>query len=65
MPSLTMTIAADLYTLQEIDSAIEAVRASLTTVEEQLGESEELVAGRQAVDEARDALEGVSRQQRD
>lgn len=65
MPSLTMTIAADLYTLQEIDSAIEAVRASLTTVEEQLGESEELVGGRQAVDEARDALEGVSRQQRD
>ena len=65
MPSLTMTIAADLYTLQEIDSAIEAVRASLTTVEEQLGESEELVAVRQAVDEARDALEGVSRQQRD
>lgn len=65
MPSLTMTIAADLYTLQEIDSAIEAARASLATVEEQLGESEELIAGRQAVEEARDALEGVSRQQRD
>jgi len=65
MPSLTMTIAADLYTLQEIDSAIEAARASLATVEEQLGESEELIAGRQAVEEARDALEGVSKQQRD
>jgi len=65
MPSLIMTIAADLYTLQEIDSAIEAARASLATVEEQLGESEELIAGRQAVEEARDALEGVSRQQRD
>ena len=65
MPSLTMTIAADLYTLQEIDSAIEAARASLATVEEQLGESEALIAGRQAVEEARDALEGVSKQQRD
>ena len=65
MPSLIMTIAADLYTLQEIDSAIEAARASLATVEEQLGESEELIAGRQAVEEARDALEGVSKQQRD
>jgi len=60
-----MTIAADLYALQEIDSAVEATKASLTAVEEQLGESEELIAGRQAVEEARDALEGVSKQQRD
>jgi predicted nucleic acid-binding Zn-ribbon protein len=60
-----MTIAADLYALQEIDSAIEAARASLAAVEEQLGESEELIAGRQAVEEERDALEGISRQQRD
>jgi len=65
MPSLVMTIAADLYALQEIDSAIEAAKASLAAVEEQLGESEELVAGRQTVEEGRDALEGVSRQQRD
>jgi predicted nucleic acid-binding Zn-ribbon protein len=65
MPSLTMTIAADLYALQEIDSAIEAAKASLAAVEEQLGESEELIAGRQAVEERRDALEGVSRQQRE
>ncbi len=65
MPSLTMTIAADLYALQEIDSAIEAAGASLAAVEEQLGESEELIAGRQAVEEGRNALEGVSRQQRE
>ncbi len=65
MPSLVMTIAADLYALQEIDSAIEAAREALATVEEQLGESEELIAGRQAVEEERDALEGISRQQRD
>ena len=43
MPSLVMTIAADLYALQEIDSAIEAARVSLAAVEEQLGESEELI----------------------
>jgi predicted nucleic acid-binding Zn-ribbon protein len=60
-----MTIAADLYALQEIDSAVEATKASLTAVEEQLGESEELIAGRQAVEEGRDALESVSKQQRE
>jgi hypothetical protein len=65
MPSLIMTIAADLYALQEIDSAIEAATASLAAVEEQLGEGEELIAGREAVEEARHALEGVSRQQRE
>jgi len=65
MPTLIMTIAADLYALQEIDSAIEAVKASLMAVEEQLGESEELIAGRQAVEEGRAALEGVGKQQRE
>ncbi|MCJ7509747.1 MAG: hypothetical protein MUP14_02530 [Dehalococcoidia bacterium] len=65
MPTLIMTIAADLYALQEIDSAIEAVKASLMEVEEQLGETEELIAGRQAVEEERAALESVSKQQRD
>ena len=65
MPSLVMTIAADLYALQEIDSAVEATKASLAAVEEQLGESEELIAARQAVGEGRDALEDVSKQQRE
>jgi predicted nucleic acid-binding Zn-ribbon protein len=65
MPSLVMTIAADLYALQEIDSDVEATKASLAAVEEQLGESEELIAARQAVGEGRDALEDVSKQQRE
>jgi predicted nucleic acid-binding Zn-ribbon protein len=65
MPSLTMTIAADLYALQEIDSAIEAAMTSLAAVEEQLGEGEELIAGRQAVEEGRHAFEGFSKQQRE
>jgi predicted nucleic acid-binding Zn-ribbon protein len=65
MLSLVMTIAADLYALQEIDSAVEATKASLAAVEEQLGESEELVAARQAVEEGRDALEDVNKQQRE
>jgi predicted nucleic acid-binding Zn-ribbon protein len=60
-----MTIAADLYALQEIDSAIEATMTSLAAVEEQLGEGEELIAGRQAVEEGQHAVEGLSRQQRD
>ncbi len=34
-------------------------------VEEQLGESEELIASRQAVEDGRDALEAVNKQQRD
>ncbi|MGQ9572512.1 MAG: zinc ribbon domain-containing protein [Dehalococcoidia bacterium] len=65
MPSLAMTIAADLYALQEIDAAFEAAKASLAAVEEQLGESEELVAARRAVDDARGALGAVSKQQRE
>jgi predicted nucleic acid-binding Zn-ribbon protein len=65
MPSLTMTIAADLYALQEIDSAIEATMTSLAAVEEQLGESEELIAGRQAVEERQHAIEDLGKQERD
>ncbi len=60
-----MTIAGDLYDLQQIDSAIDAAKAGLATVEEQLGESEELIAGRRAVEERREALKGLRDQQRD
>jgi hypothetical protein len=60
-----MTIAGDLHDLQQIDSAIDAAKASLATIEEQLGESEELTAGRQAVEERRGALEDLRRRQRD
>ena len=44
---------------------MEDAEASLMVVEEQLGESEELIASRQAVEDRRDALEAVNKQQRD
>jgi predicted nucleic acid-binding Zn-ribbon protein len=60
-----MAIAAELYVLQEIDSAIDAARAALTVVEEQLGETEELIAARAAVDEYSEALRALREGQRD
>lgn len=60
-----MAIAAELYVLQEIDSAIDAARAALAAVEEQLGETEELVAARAAVDEHSEALRPLREGQRD
>jgi predicted nucleic acid-binding Zn-ribbon protein len=60
-----MAIAAELYALQEIDSAIDAARATLVAVEEQLGETEELAAARAAVDEHRGALQALHDGQRD
>ena len=60
-----MAIAAELYVLQEIDSAIDAARAALAAVEEQLGETEELTAARAAVDEYSEALRPLREGQRD
>jgi hypothetical protein len=60
-----MAIAAELYALQEIDSAIDAARATLAAVEEQLGETEELIAARAAVEEHREALRALHESQRD
>lgn len=60
-----MAIAAELYALQEIDSAIDVARATLAAVEEQLGETEELAAARAAVDEHREALRTLHESQRD
>ena len=60
-----MAIAAELYALQEIDSAIDAARATLVAVEEQLGETEELAAARAAVEEHRGALQALHDGQRD
>lgn len=59
-----MTIAGDLYDLQQIDSAVDAATAGLAAVEEQLGESEELIAGRQAIEERREALNALRDRQR-
>jgi len=60
-----MAIAAELYALQEIDSAIDGARATLTAVEEQLGETEELTAARAAVEEHREVLRALHESQRD
>ena len=60
-----MAIAAELYALQEIDSAIDLARATLAVVEEQLGETEELIGARAAVEEHREALRALRESQRD
>jgi predicted nucleic acid-binding Zn-ribbon protein len=60
-----MAIAAELYALQEIDSAIDVAQATLAAVEEQLGETEELTSARAAVEEHREALRGLHEGQRD
>ena len=60
-----MAIAAELYALQEIDSAIDVARATLAAVEEHLGETEELTSARAAVEEHREALRGLHDGQRD
>lgn len=62
---MTMAIAAELYALQGIDSAIDVARATLAAVEEQLGETEELTAARTAVEEHRQALRALRDAQRD
>jgi predicted nucleic acid-binding Zn-ribbon protein len=59
-----MAIAAELYALQEIDSAIDLARATLATVEEQLGETEELITARAAVEEHREAVRALHESQR-
>jgi predicted nucleic acid-binding Zn-ribbon protein len=60
-----MAIAAELYALQEIDSAIDVARATLAAVEEQLGETEELTAARAAAKEHREGLRALHEAQRD
>jgi predicted nucleic acid-binding Zn-ribbon protein len=60
-----MAIAAELHVLQETDSAIDAARATLADVEDQLGETEELAAARAAVEESREALAPLRDSQRD
>jgi len=65
MAPLAMTITAELYALQEIDSAIDATRANLVAIQEQLGETEKLIASRQALAECQEALKELHAQQRD
>jgi predicted nucleic acid-binding Zn-ribbon protein len=60
-----MTSAADLFALQEIDLRRDARRALIADIESRLGETEELIAAREAVENAERELEQIRRQQRD
>jgi predicted nucleic acid-binding Zn-ribbon protein len=60
-----MTSAADLLALQDIDLKRDSRRALLADIESRLGETEELIASRDAVTEAEAVLEGLRRQQRE
>lgn len=60
-----MTRVADLYALQEIDSALDACKASLAEVESRLGEADELVEARQRALERQETLREVQKQQRE
>jgi uncharacterized protein len=51
-----MTTAPDVLALQETDQALDRARARLMDVEARMGESEELIAARQAVAEKQDVL---------
>jgi predicted nucleic acid-binding Zn-ribbon protein len=60
-----MTTAAELYALQETDLAIDGAVAKLNDIEAQLGESEELVAAREAADLARQTVDEVQSRYKD
>jgi predicted nucleic acid-binding Zn-ribbon protein len=60
-----MTNVADLYALQEIDSALDARRASLADAESRVGETEELVEARERVSALKQGLEEAEKQQRE
>ena len=60
-----MPKVADLYALQEIDSAIDACKRALDDIAERLGESQELLDARARVPEAQAALERLRHRQRE
>jgi predicted nucleic acid-binding Zn-ribbon protein len=60
-----MTHVADLYALQETDSALDARRASLADAESRVGETEELVQARERVTRLKQTLEEAEKQQRE
>jgi predicted nucleic acid-binding Zn-ribbon protein len=60
-----MTQFSDLWKLQEVDSALDARRASLEDAESRMGETEELVAARARVDELREELRRAQSAQKD
>ncbi len=60
-----MATAAELYALQEIDLAISGRRAGLAAIEQELGETEELIAARQRLAEGQESLGRLKEQQKD
>jgi predicted nucleic acid-binding Zn-ribbon protein len=59
-----MTTAAELLALQEIDLAMDSAMARLSEAEAQLGETEELVAARELVDQRRGETHLVQERQK-
>jgi predicted nucleic acid-binding Zn-ribbon protein len=60
-----MTQFSDLFKLQEVDSALDARRASLEDAESRLGETEELIAARARAEELREELRRAQSAQKD
>lgn len=60
-----MPLFADLWKLQEIDSALDTRRASLADAEAGLGETDELIAARERVAELRRSLRSAETSQKD
>jgi predicted nucleic acid-binding Zn-ribbon protein len=60
-----MTTAAELFAVQETDLAIDVAVAKLTEVEAHLGESEELIAARERVDNCREKIRPLQTAQQD
>jgi len=58
-----MTTPAELYALQEVDLALDRAMARLVEIETALGESEELVEGRQGAEERRGRVAELRSQQ--
>jgi predicted nucleic acid-binding Zn-ribbon protein len=60
-----MTIAADLFALQETDLALDKALARLAEIEELTGETEELMATREALEAATKAVHELQSKQKD
>jgi predicted nucleic acid-binding Zn-ribbon protein len=60
-----MTSTADLWRLQETDTALDARRASLADAESRVGESDEVLALRSRADELRQRLRAAQTDQKD
>ncbi|HET9477413.1 MAG TPA: hypothetical protein VFP63_07985 [Dehalococcoidia bacterium] len=60
-----MTVVTELFTLQEIDLALDRDRARMAEIEEAIQESEELIEARRVRAEKEDALAGFRARQKD